>query len=48
MTYFPARAEADENSRSRLVVLDPLVHLHRLNENTVSEVAPVLGFLRDV
>ena len=32
----------------RLVVLDPLVRLHRVDENTVAEVAPILGFLRDI
>ena len=32
----------------RLVVLDPLVRLHRVDENTVADVAPILGFLRDI
>ena len=32
----------------RLLVLDPLVRLHGVDENAVSEIAPVLGFLRDV
>ncbi len=32
----------------RLVVLDPLVRLHGVDENTVAEVAPILGFLRDL
>ena len=30
------------------VVLDPLVRLHGVDENTVAEVAPILGFLRDI
>ena len=37
-----------ERVRPRLVVLDPLVRLHGIDENTVAEVAPILGFLRDV
>ena len=32
----------------RLVVLDPLVRLHAVDENAVAEVAPILGFLRDL
>ena len=32
----------------RLVVLDPLVRLHGVDENTVADVAPILGFLRDL
>ena len=32
----------------RLMVLDPLVRLHGVDENTVAEVAPILGFLRDL
>ena len=32
----------------RLVVLDPLVRLHGVDENAVAEVAPILGFLRDL
>ena len=31
-----------------LVVLDPLVRLHGIDENAVAEVAPILGFLRDI
>ena len=34
--------------RPRLLVLDPLVRLHGVDENTVAEVAPILGFLRDI
>lgn len=30
----------------RLVILDPFVRLHRVDENAVSEVAPLLAFLR--
>ena len=32
----------------RLLVLDPLVRLHGIDENAVAEVAPILGFLRDI
>ena len=32
----------------RLVILDPLVRLHGVDENTVADVAPILGFLRDL
>jgi hypothetical protein len=32
----------------RLLVLDPFVRLHRINENQASEVAAVLGYLRDL
>ena len=32
----------------RLVVLDLLVRLHGVDENAVAEVAPILGFLRDI
>ena len=40
--------ETVERVRPRLVVLDPLVRLHGIDENTVAEVAPILGFLRDL
>jgi hypothetical protein len=32
----------------RLLVLDPFVRLHRINENHASEVAAVLGYLREL
>ena len=32
----------------RLLVLDPLVRLHGIDENAVAEVAPILGFLRTI
>ena len=32
----------------RLLVLDPFVRLHRINENQASEVAAVLGYLREL
>ena len=32
--------------RPRLVVIDPFVRLHRIDENTASEVAPLLAYLR--
>ncbi len=32
----------------RLLILDPFVRLHRVDENVSAEVAPLLGFLRDL
>ena len=32
----------------RLMILDPLVRLHGVDENAAGEVAPILGFLRDL
>jgi hypothetical protein len=32
----------------RLLVLDPFVRLHRINENQASEVAAILGYLREL
>lgn len=32
----------------RLLVLDPLVRLHRIDENAAAEVAPLLAYLRDL
>ena len=40
--------ETVQRVRPRLVVLDPLVRLHGVDENAVAEVAPILGFLRDI
>jgi len=40
--------ETVERIRPRLVVLDPLVRLHGVDENTVADIAPILGFLRDL
>ena len=34
--------------RPRLVLLDPLVRLHGVDENAVADIAPILGFLRDL
>jgi AAA domain len=34
--------------RPRLLVLDPFVRLHRIDENASGEVAPLLAFLRDL
>jgi hypothetical protein len=34
--------------RPKLLVLDPFVRLHRIDENAAAEVAPVLGFLRNL
>lgn len=38
--------ETIERLRPILLVLDPFVRLHRIDENVVSDVAPVLGYLR--
>lgn len=40
--------ETVQQLKPRLVVLDPLVRLHGVDENTVAEIAPILGFLRDL
>jgi RecA-family ATPase len=34
--------------KPRLLILDPFVRLHRIDENVSGEVAPVLAFLRDL
>jgi hypothetical protein len=34
--------------RPRLLILDPLVRLHRVDENAATEVAPLLAYLRDL
>ena len=34
--------------RPKLLVLDPFVRLHRIDENTAAEVAPLLAYLRDL
>ena len=34
--------------RPRMLVLDPFVRLHRVNENLVEEVAPLLAYLRQL
>ncbi len=42
-----ARLEATvARLRPKLLVLDPFVRLHRIDENLAAEVAPLLGFLR--
>ena len=40
--------ETVERIAPRLLILDPLVRLHSVDENAVGEVAPILGFLRDL
>jgi hypothetical protein len=40
--------EAVVRYRPRLIVLDPFVRLHRIDENVASEVAPLLAFLREL
>lgn len=37
-----------EHLRPRLLLLDPLVRLHRLDENSASDMARLLGFLRQM
>jgi hypothetical protein len=39
---------AVERFRPRLLVLDPFVRLHRINENSAQEVSGVLAYLRDL
>lgn len=38
--------ETVRQARPRLLVLDPFVRLHAIDENAAGEVAPILGFLR--
>lgn len=40
--------EAVTRLRPRLVVLDPFVRLHRIDENAAAEVAPLLAYLREL
>jgi hypothetical protein len=45
----PRRLLAEvERLRPRLVVLDPFVRLHRIDENAAAEVAPLLAYLREL
>jgi RecA-family ATPase len=37
-----------ETTKPRLILLDPLVRLHRLDENNSRDIAGILGFLREV
>lgn len=37
-----------EHLRPRLLVLDPFVRLHRVDENAAAEVAPLLAYLREL
>jgi AAA domain len=37
-----------ETLQPRLVVLDPLVRIHRLDENSSSEISGLLGYIRDL
>ena len=41
-------AETVRRHAPRLLLLDPFVRLHRINENRASDVAAVLGYLRDL
>ncbi len=40
--------ETVERIEPRLLILDPLVRLHSVDENAAGEVAPILGFLREL
>ena len=37
-----------ERVKPRLLVLDPLVRLHGVDENAAGEIGPILGFLREI
>lgn len=41
-------AETVEQLRPKLLLLDPFVRLHRIDENVSGEVAPLLAYLRDL
>jgi hypothetical protein len=41
-------AQTVEHLRPRLLILDPFVRLHRIDENVSGEVAPLLAFLREL
>ncbi len=41
-------AETIERMRPRLLILDPFVRLHRIDENASGEVAPLLAYLREL
>lgn len=41
-------ADTVDALRPRLLILDPFVRLHRIDENVCSEVAPLLAYLRDL
>jgi hypothetical protein len=41
-------AQTVEHLRPRLLILDPFVRLHRIDENLSGEVAPLLAFLREL
>jgi hypothetical protein len=43
-----ALTQTIEELRPRLLILDPFVRLHRVDENISGEVAPLLAFLRDL
>ena len=43
-----ALAETVEREQPRLLILDPFVRLHHIDENTSGEVAPLLQFLRSL
>ncbi|MHB8532853.1 MAG: AAA family ATPase [Solirubrobacteraceae bacterium] len=40
--------ETVEQLRPRLLILDPFVRLHRIDENAAAEVAPLLAYLREL
>lgn len=41
-------ADTVQNLRPILLILDPLIRLHRLDENEASQIAPLLSYLREL
>lgn len=41
-------AEALDRLRPKILLLDPLVRLHRLDENSAAEISGLLGYIRDL
>jgi len=41
-------AQTIQSLRPRLVLLDPLVRMHRLDENSAAEISGLLGYIRDL
>ncbi len=41
-------ARTVEATRPRMLLLDPLVRLHRLDENSAAEISGLLGYIRDL
>ncbi len=43
---WPSTSPAVSQARPRILILDPLVRLHGVDENAAGEIAPILAFLR--